>query len=245
MFNLTSIIKDAPIDLRLIWSRLDRDVDYGRNALVKLAIRIFTVIANSAGCERVFSNFGNTHTKRRNKLNPKKVHNMAVVGMQIKREDRELGLIRTRKKRKFEETEDAEGSLSATSKDTLEEIDPTDFRRYAEGLVRQVELSNEDDNDEVELPAHVLPSIPPQPVPSQAPPAPVQSNASNVRATTTRTGKTQIPLANLFNYTLDSQSGLEFYWPAAKKKLEDELLAYDVAATQGSSADTTSSSAIP
>jgi hypothetical protein len=100
IFNhfLINVAQDAPLDLRLVWSQLDKDVDHGQNALVKLAILIFAVIANSAGCERVFSSFGVTHTKHHNRLDPKKVHNMAVVGMQIKREDRELGLARNRRK---------------------------------------------------------------------------------------------------------------------------------------------------
>ncbi|KAF8967760.1 ribonuclease H-like domain-containing protein, partial [Flammula alnicola] len=34
--------EDAPLDLRLIWSRLDKDVNHGRNAIVKLAIHIFS-----------------------------------------------------------------------------------------------------------------------------------------------------------------------------------------------------------
>lgn len=75
---------NAPLDLQLIWSRIDKDVDHGQNGLVKLAMRIYTVVANSAGCELVFSNFGITHTKLRNKLDAEKVHKSGVVGMEIK-----------------------------------------------------------------------------------------------------------------------------------------------------------------
>ena len=57
-------------------------------------MHIFTVVANSAGCERVFSNFGITHTKLRNKLNAEKVHKSSVVRMEIKRVQRDNGLAR-------------------------------------------------------------------------------------------------------------------------------------------------------
>ena len=53
----------------------------GRNCLVKLAIRILSVIANSGSCERAFSDFGISHTKLRNKLNAEKVHKTSVVKM--------------------------------------------------------------------------------------------------------------------------------------------------------------------
>lgn len=51
-------------------------------------------------CERAFSKFGVTHTKLRNKIDPIRVHKMAVVGMEQKRLDREANLARNRKKRK-------------------------------------------------------------------------------------------------------------------------------------------------
>ncbi|KDR69467.1 hypothetical protein GALMADRAFT_104095 [Galerina marginata CBS 339.88] len=230
--------EDAPVDMQLIWSRLDRDVDHGRNAIVELAIRISSVIANSAGCERVFSSFGVTHTKRRNKLDPKKVHNMAVVGMQIKREDRELGLARDRKKRKFEEVADEDQAVTPTSSDTVEPVDPTDFRQYAEGLLRQAELSNteaDDDDDDEALPPYILPSVtlprtPTIPVGSTvttaAPSTTPASNTQNPRRGQPRS-KTQIPLSELFNFTIRPEDGLEFYWPGSKKNLEEELLAHE------------------
>jgi hypothetical protein len=37
------------------------------------------ILPNSAGPERVFSEFGMIHTKRRNRLHPTKVHNTSLV----------------------------------------------------------------------------------------------------------------------------------------------------------------------
>jgi hypothetical protein len=228
IFNhfLINVAQDAPLALRLVWSRLDKDVDHGRNALVKLAILIFAVIANSAGCERVFSSFGVTHTKRRNRLDPKKVHNMAVVGMQIKCEDCELGLARNRKKRKFEQISDEEQLLTPTSTDTHDHVEPTDFRQYAEGLLRQAELSNQEDDNEV-LPPYIMPTLTAQlpPLsPQQPPPCPQQPPS---QSSTSGNTKTQIPPSGLFNFTLRPENGLEFYWPGSKKNLEEQLLAHE------------------
>lgn len=219
----------------MIWSRLDKDVDHGRNAIVKLAIHIFSVVANSAGCERVFSNFGVTHTKRRNKLDPKKVHNMAVVGMQIKREDRELGLARNRKKRKFEEIMEEDQPLTLTSTDTSEHVDPTDFQRYAEGLVRQVELSNQEDDDDI-FPPSIMPTL------SEPTIIPINGVQQATRhPSTSRNRKTQIPLSELFNFTRRPEEGLEFYWPSSKKNLEEELQAHESVFGGNSSSMATSS----
>ena len=39
--------------------------------------------------------------------------------------------------------------------------------------------------------------------------------------------KTRILLANLFDYTLSPEEGLEFYWPGSKKNLEADLLEHE------------------
>ncbi|EDR12066.1 uncharacterized protein LACBIDRAFT_324468 [Laccaria bicolor S238N-H82] len=72
----------APLDLQNIWAQIDKGVNCGQNGLVKLAVHIFSVIANSAGCEHVFSKFGITHTKLHDKLDPERVHKLAVIGME-------------------------------------------------------------------------------------------------------------------------------------------------------------------
>lgn len=139
--------------------------------------------------------------------------------MQIKREDCELGLVRNRKKRKFAEIVDEDQPLTLTSTDTAEPVDPTNFQQYAEGLFRQVELSNVEDDDEI-LPPHIMPirSHPgPSTIPTQQP----------SRSSTSRNSKTQIPLAELFNLAIRPEEGLEFYWPGSKKNLEEELLAHE------------------
>ncbi|KAJ7226241.1 hypothetical protein C8J57DRAFT_961696, partial [Mycena rebaudengoi] len=70
-----------PIDLVPLWKRLDgaSTARSGRGGFVKLAIRILSMLPNSAGPERTFSFFGLTHRKHRNRLDPGKVHNTAIV----------------------------------------------------------------------------------------------------------------------------------------------------------------------
>ncbi|KAJ7066054.1 hypothetical protein C8F01DRAFT_1345873 [Mycena amicta] len=51
----------------------------GRSGFIHLAIHVLTILPNSAGPERIFSEFGSIHTKRRNRLNVDKVHKTAVL----------------------------------------------------------------------------------------------------------------------------------------------------------------------
>lgn len=230
------IPQDTPLDLQCIWSRIDKDTkpaDDGRNGLIKLAIHMFAVVANSAGCERAFSNFGITHTKLRNKIDAVRVHKMAVVGMALKCVDREAGLARNRKKRKFGMDDTMPSDLLPTNPDLPNgmDSDDTEFRQYAENLIREAEISRDDDD----LPEDI---IPPSTIPTLAAAEPQTSHAprqQRVRASASSSSssrKTQIPLANLFNYTLSPDVGLEFYWPGSKKNLDADLVAHELAAAE-------------
>lgn len=90
-----STLKKKPLDLVFIWKRIDTQADNelpaGRNALTRLAIRLLSVVANSAGCERSFSIFGNIHTKTRNKLGTETVHKTGILKMDIRRRHVEEG----------------------------------------------------------------------------------------------------------------------------------------------------------
>ncbi|KAM5544107.1 hypothetical protein V8D89_002293 [Ganoderma adspersum] len=96
-------------DLIQIWTLCSRSNDppetmnsTGRNGLVKLAVRLLSIIANSASVEHAFSDFGTTHSKRRNRLSVDKVHKTSIVRMTRRREHVELGLVPSRRlKRKL------------------------------------------------------------------------------------------------------------------------------------------------
>ena len=131
--------------------------------------------------------------------------------MQQQRADREAGFARNRKKRKF-----GEGDTSATdlpppdsSMTDSQDPEPREFCQYAANLIQRAEVSNGDDD-----------------FVSQSTSGPMPFPNLNVQANMTSSSrKTQILLANLFDYTLSPEEGLEFYWPGSKKNLEADLLA--------------------
>lgn len=86
-----------------IWRQLDTNCfESGRNWLVRLAIRILSVIANSAGCERLFSAMGLLHTKTRNRLNLDRVQKSVYLKSVLQREQQLLGWVRPRLKRRID-----------------------------------------------------------------------------------------------------------------------------------------------
>ena len=137
-----------------------------------------------------------------------------MIRQEQQRADCEAGLARNRKKRKFGE-DDTPTATDFSSFNTVSTTDspdssPTDFCHYAANLIQRAEISGGGDN--------VCPSITTIP-PSSNLPHPTNSASSS--------RKTQIPLENLFNYSLDPEEGLEFYWPGSKKNLEADLLVHE------------------
>lgn len=185
-------------------------------------MHIFAVVANSAGCERAFSKFGITHTKLRNKIDPIRVHKMAVVGMEQGRLDRAASLARNRQKRKFGEDNTAANPPIPNLPDSPDSETP-DFQRYARDLIQQAQISRDDEGSDVVTPE------PATPIPA-APNLNAQPSVNPARsASLMLTRKTDIPLAKLFDYSLSPEDGLEFYWPRSKKNLEADLRAHEQA----------------
>jgi hypothetical protein len=52
--------------------------------LMRLAIHIFSIHANSASCERLFSLFGNIQTKKRNRITSKTLQMLAEIKMHLR-----------------------------------------------------------------------------------------------------------------------------------------------------------------
>lgn len=94
------------VNIKQIWEFLNHSKDGppppGRTGVARMAVRILSIVANSGDSERVFSEFGATHTDRRSRLSPAKVHKSTQVKMHLNRchaaATRELN---ARKKRKF------------------------------------------------------------------------------------------------------------------------------------------------
>ncbi|KAJ7651817.1 hypothetical protein B0H17DRAFT_833198, partial [Mycena rosella] len=89
------------VSITKVWEQLDTGESNGRNGLVKLALWVLSIVANSAGSERGFSKFGLFLTKLRSQLSIQKVKKMTNVDMDLKRQHEELGLTTDRIKRKF------------------------------------------------------------------------------------------------------------------------------------------------
>ncbi|QRW18642.1 hypothetical protein RhiXN_00048 [Rhizoctonia solani] len=92
-----------PLNMIHVWSGLlaYETPNSGRHQLAHLAIHVLSIVANSAGCERLFSEMGHIHTKRRNRLGYQKVFDTAVVRMDLKRKHADEGRTRSRLKRQF------------------------------------------------------------------------------------------------------------------------------------------------
>ncbi|KAI0027055.1 ribonuclease H-like domain-containing protein, partial [Vararia minispora EC-137] len=94
----TANVRSLDVNLTKIWQNhlqegsTLRDFVDGRNRFVMLAIRLLSVVPNSAACERQFSAFGRTHTKLRNQLNEQTMHKTAVLKNEIMREHTALGI---------------------------------------------------------------------------------------------------------------------------------------------------------
>ena len=76
-------------------------MDNKTEGITKLAIRIYSIIANSGTTERNFSDFGNIQTKWWNQLLIEKTHKMNLVHMDIARDHASHGLTTSRGKRKL------------------------------------------------------------------------------------------------------------------------------------------------
>jgi hypothetical protein len=96
-------MKGTTIDILRLWQMKDDGTWEGANQIVKLAIHIHSVVANSAECERLFSKFGDIHTKKRNRFNEQTVRDMAVVKMALDKEFKSQKPLR--RKRKHNELE--------------------------------------------------------------------------------------------------------------------------------------------
>ncbi|KAG8791459.1 hypothetical protein FRC12_009168 [Ceratobasidium sp. 428] len=107
-----------------IWSGLlaYQTPNTGRHQLAHLAIHILSIVANSAGCERLFSEMGHIHTKRRNRLGYQKVFDTAVVRMNLKRKHAAEGQTRSRLKRQFG-TSILDSGMSSTARVEVNQSD--------------------------------------------------------------------------------------------------------------------------
>jgi hypothetical protein len=221
------------VDLVEVWHGIDNGKTSGRNSLVKFAIHMLSIVVNSAGCERVFSRFGITHTKHRSRLSLEKVQKTAIVKMDLQRSHVEAGLIHRRCKRKFgaafEEDSTSPTAASAPPSTSAsrdignaeehevegddDEEDVADFEGLAEKLISAAEADDKDNNES-----------------ETTTPVPQNSSSTNSISGPNTSRKILIPLKDLFIYPGDpaAPTELEFYWKGGIAKLEETLAAYEL-----------------
>jgi len=225
----------------------------GQNGIVKLAMRLFSVTPNSAGCEHVFSGFGIIHVPHHNKLNHQKVHNAFMVKLDIQ-QDQDI----SRKKRKFG-SNDLAGNPTSTSQGpslrvesptspselpvVAEQLDddPTDFCHHAAELVLDALESDQPEEDETPLPPPT--SMFARPSTTQPSTASVPASILAPQVSPVMTGTRchrKFPLATLFDYTVDSSAGVGFYWKGGLKNMDElEQMHDDIQAVIDNDLDST------
>jgi hypothetical protein len=184
-------------------------MDNDTNGIARLAIRIFSIIANSGATECNFSDFGNIQTKKRSRLSVDKTHKINMVRMDIRRRHAALGVLQTRGKRKLGHDDNP---AESTTEDLPSDNEDENFGAIAHNLI----IAAIDDRAADEAEDQYLSS-----------PALVPNSTQRSR----RPIRTQLPLATLFDFNrLDS--GLDFYWTGAVKNLDAEADACENAFSQ-------------
>jgi hypothetical protein len=131
-------------------------MDNDTKGIARLAIRLFSIIANSGATECNFSDYGNIQTKKRSRLSVEKTHKINVVHMDIHRRHASLGLLKCRGKRKLGDDDEP----SSTAVDEPSDADADDDSGLAQNLINSAindsaaDVANE--AEEATLPDHAL-----------------------------------------------------------------------------------------
>lgn len=195
-----------------IWSfmTIRGDKHKGFNQFINLAIHIFHIVANSAGCERLFSLLGIIHTKLRNRLGHNKAHKIAALKMHLRKGQAEEGLLASRtRKRKF-------GVAVGDMAETAEQDDAViDEAQGLQTVVASLTRDSKDDEDAVTV--------------SASDSAEATSQASTTAPSSVYpffSQKESLTLADIFDYKAP-HSGLGFYWKGGEVNLKREAEVYE------------------
>lgn len=77
-----------------LWNTVDPE-----NPLAQLAKRVLSFCPSSASVERLFSSMGNIKTKKRNRMLPQKLRDLAFLQLELRQQQARNGLVRQRLKR--------------------------------------------------------------------------------------------------------------------------------------------------
>ncbi|KAJ6475171.1 ribonuclease H-like domain-containing protein [Mycena vulgaris] len=206
------------------WLQNDvRNISCG--GFVKLAIRILSIVPNSAGPERIFSTYGLTHTKHRNRLNRPKVYKSTLVRMVRKESHRAAGVLPQRRPRHFSLADD-QVKIAAMDADSASpaqvgggSVGPsaTDENEMDFGVVADLLINlaaGEDAENEAAAAAPSIATIPPR----------TSAFASTIDPVLRLPPYKKIKLADLFEYPAPGTPAdeLEFFWKGGVNGLDEE-----------------------
>lgn len=244
---------EGVVDTARIWQSLDTHQAHGRNSFVQLAIRVLSIVPNSAGTERIFSEMGAIHSKARNRLKADKVHKMVTLKMDLRRRELDLSPQSPRKRRRDAaatkptvtvshkplsvRTAAATGSNSATA---LASTPPSSQLSPDNVAVGPCELADEE-TDEVAADDHIsltgagdfttLVEELAAESNLEVPVSLTESALDVLRPDAGITRDTALLLKNVFDF--DQAALLAYGWPAGKRGLEGEMQWNEFAATDG------------
>ncbi|KAG8689624.1 hypothetical protein FRC11_001571, partial [Ceratobasidium sp. 423] len=208
--------------------------------LVHLAIHVLSIVANSAGCERLFSEMGYIHTKHRNHLSYEKVFDTAVVRMNLKRQHAALGLTRARLQWAFgisTSHPDGVAPLLQGDPDSIEndqhdettegvvEIDRLHEEQVAYGMTTLAAKLQQDTIDDEDPPDTNV-------EPEEPPPAVTEDQATHPKIIRLFFGtQHSIQLRDIFDYSISMPKGpgLDYFMQSGLANLQKELEIYDLA----------------
>ncbi|KAG8708307.1 hypothetical protein FRC11_006574 [Ceratobasidium sp. 423] len=209
-----------PVNLVEIWSGLlaHNTPNAGRPQLAHLAIHVLSIVANSAGCERLFSEMGYIHTKRRNHLSYEKVFDTAVFGISTSHPDRVAPLLQ-------EGPDSIENDQHDETAEEVVEIDMLHEEQVAYGMTTLAAKLHQDTiDDEDPSDTNVEPEEPP--------PAITEDQATRPKIIRLFFGTQHpIPLRDIFDYSISMPKGqgLDYFMQSGLANLQKELEIYDLA----------------
>jgi hypothetical protein len=137
-------------------------MDNDTNGIARLAIRLFSIIANSGATECNFSDYGNIQTKKRSRLSVEKTHKINVVRMDIRRCHASLSLLKCCSKRKL--SDDDEPSSTAADEPSDANADDDSFEGLMQNLINSAiddsaaDIANEAEEATAPLSAPAVPN---------------------------------------------------------------------------------------
>ncbi|KAF8750324.1 hypothetical protein RHS01_09373 [Rhizoctonia solani] len=219
-----------------IWAHIACGPVSGVQQLAKLAAHVLSIVPNSAGCERLFSQMGIIHSKLRNRLHEESVQKLMRLKLSIRGQQERAGRLKPRGTKRYqlvkalettEEDIDTDGdSLGKENTETEVDYEPMDTRQVLGALIDDVN-NDEDIETETQIEAHQNSSTPDigQSIDEEAPPNSIEQR--RIIFIWSR----EITLDQLFNFsptpsTQPSWSHAYKVWTGGVANLADEMHHY-------------------